>query len=50
MYIHTSIPLSWFLKAIHHQNELGLFGETADFSTGAEKVQDEPGMSHHARK
>lgn len=28
----------------------GLFGETADFSTSAEKVQDEPGTSHHASK
>lgn len=46
VYIHTYILLSWFLKAIHHQKELGLWR----ISTGAEKVQDEPGTSHHARK
>lgn len=44
------IFLHWFLKAIHQQKELGLFGKTADLSTDAEKVQDEPRTSHHARE
>lgn len=47
--IYLFIYLSWFLKTILHQKELGLFKETADFRAGAEKGQDEPETSHHAR-
>lgn len=50
MCIHIYTPLSWFLKTILHQKELGLFGETVDFRAGAEKVQDEPETRHHATK
>lgn len=50
MCIHIYVPLSWFLKTILHENELGLFEVTADFRAGTEKVQDEPETSHRATK